>query len=70
MTAALEKPVLGADAATALIRDGCTVMIGGSGAGHSVPERMLEAIGRRFRDSGHPRELTLVHAFEIGRAHV
>jgi propionate CoA-transferase len=66
MPAVLEKPVLSADDAAALIRDGCTVMIGGSGAGHSIPERMLEAIGRRFRDSGHPRGITLVHAFGIG----
>lgn len=66
MSGALEKPVLNADEAAALVGDGRTVMIGGSGAGHSIPERMLEAIGRRFRDSGHPRGLTLVHAFGIG----
>ncbi len=62
----LEKPVVTADQAAALIQDGCTVAIGGSGAGHSIPERMLEAIGRRFRASGGPRGLTLVHPFGVG----
>ncbi len=66
MPAVLDKPVLDADAAAALIRDGSTVAIGGSGAGHSIPERMLEAIGRRFRASGGPRGLTLIHPFGVG----
>jgi len=66
MASALTKPVVTADEAAALIRDGVTVAIGGSGAGHSIPERMLEAIGRRFRASGGPRGLTLVHAFGVG----
>jgi len=66
MPSALEKPVVTADEAATLISDGNTVAIGGSGAGHSIPERMLEAIGRRFRSSGRPRGLTLVHAFGVG----
>src|ERR1051326_1900922 len=66
MSPVLERPVVTADEAASLIADGTTVAIGGSGAGHSIPERMLEAIGRRFRDSGKPRGLTLVHAFGIG----
>lgn len=61
-----EKPVITADDGATLIRDGQTVAIGGSGAGHSIPERMLEGIGRRFRASGGPRGLTLVHAFGVG----
>lgn len=66
MPTSLEKPVVTADEAAKLIAGGSTVAIGGSGAGHSIPERMLEAIGRRFRGSGEPRGLTLVHAFGIG----
>lgn len=66
MGSALQKPVLSADDAAALIADGKTVAIGGSGAGHSIPERMLEAIGRRFRDCSRPRGLTLLHAFGVG----
>jgi propionate CoA-transferase len=63
---ALEKPVLRADEAAALVEDGKTVAIGGSGAGHSIPERLLEALGRRFRASGRPRGITLVHPFGVG----
>lgn len=66
MSSALDKTILTAGEAAALIADGVTVAIGGSGAGHSIPERMLEAIGRRFRDSGRPRGLTLIHAFGVG----
>lgn len=66
MVKVLEKPVITSDDGAAMIRDGQTVAIGGSGAGHSIPERMLEAIGRRFRASGTPRGLTLVHPFGVG----
>ena len=62
----LAKPILTPDQAALLIGDGVTVAIGGSGAGHSIPERMLEAIGRRHRASGAPRELTLIHPFGVG----
>jgi acyl CoA:acetate/3-ketoacid CoA transferase len=60
------KPILTPDQAALLIRNGVTVAIGGSGASHSIPERMLEAIGRRHRASGAPRELTLIHPFGVG----
>jgi len=62
----MAKPILTPDQAALLIRDGVTVAIGGSGAGHSIPERMLEAIGRRHRANGEPRELTLIHPFGVG----
>ena len=62
----LEKPVVSAADAVARIADGQTVAIGGSGAGHAVPDKLLEALGRRFRDSGHPRDITLVHPFGVG----
>ena len=45
MTVTMAKPILTPDEAALLIRDGVTVAIGGSGAGHSIPERMIEAIG-------------------------
>ncbi|MCX6636620.1 MAG: hypothetical protein NT090_16285 [Acidobacteria bacterium] len=66
MRSPLEKPILTAYQAAALIRDGQTVAIGGSGAGHAIPERMLEALGRRFRASGAPRGLQLIHPFGVG----
>lgn len=62
----LEKPVVSAREAAALIRDGQSVAIGGSGAGHAIPEAMLEALGERFRATGSPRGLTLIHPFGVG----
>ena len=56
------------DAATALtkVRSKQTVAIGGAGAGHAVPDRLLEALGQRFRETGQPRALTTVHPCGIG----
>ena len=62
----LERPVVSADEAVARIADGATVAVGGSGSGHAIPDALLAALGRRFRQSGHPREITLVHAFGVG----
>lgn len=60
------KPVVSPAEAAALVRSGQTVAIGGSGAGHAIPERMLEALGRRFRETGRPRDLQIIHPFGVG----
>ncbi|PZW48108.1 propionate CoA-transferase [Humitalea rosea] len=52
--------------AAALLRDGDTLLIGGSGGGHAVPEALLAAVGARFRTSGAPRGLTAVHPVGLG----
>ena len=57
---------MSADQAVAHIGDGQTIVIGGSGAGHSIAEKLLEALGRRFRQTGSPTALTLVHPFGVG----
>jgi propionate CoA-transferase len=62
----LEKPIVSAEEAVARMADGTTVAIGGSGAGHAVPDKLLAALGQRFRDSSRPRGLTLVHPFGVG----
>ena len=66
MTTGLEKSFLSADEAAARIGDGRTMAIGGSGSGHCIPDILLEALGRRFKATGHPNRLTLVHAFGVG----
>ncbi|MBI4875876.1 MAG: hypothetical protein HY822_14665 [Acidobacteria bacterium] len=66
MPSPFEKPILTAGQAAAWIRSGQTVAIGGSGAGHAIPERMLEALGRRFRSAGEPRGLQVIHPFGVG----
>ncbi len=60
------KPVVTADEAVARIPDGSSVAIGGSGAGHAVPDILLRALGERFRDTRKPTGLTLIHPFGVG----
>ena len=48
------------------IPDEAVVAIGGAGAGHAVPDKILKALGDRFRQTGHPRSLTTVHPCGIG----
>lgn len=52
--------------AVRLIRDRATVMVGGSGAGHAVPQRFIDALARVYREEGHPRDLTTVRVVGIG----
>ncbi|MCP5112497.1 MAG: hypothetical protein GY953_16855, partial [bacterium] len=59
-------PTISAEQAVTHVKDGTTVAIGGSGAGHAIPDKLLEALGHRFRTTGAPRGLTLVHPFGVG----
>ncbi|GMQ85752.1 MAG: acyl CoA:acetate/3-ketoacid CoA transferase [Acidimicrobiia bacterium] len=52
--------------AVGLIRDGTTVIVGGSGAGHAVPQRFIDALAEVYRRNGHPRDLTTVRVVGIG----
>jgi len=58
--------VVSADEAVAQIADGATIAITGSGGGILEAEAVLAAIERRFLKTGHPCDLTLVHALGIG----
>lgn len=58
--------VIKAEEAARLIDSGDTLLIGGSGAGHSVPDYLIEAIGKRFLDEAAPRGLTTVHPVGLG----
>lgn len=55
------------DEAAASIRDGDTIALTGSGP-ILVPDAVLAAIQQRFLATGHPRNLTVVHALGIGDA--
>lgn len=66
MNSTLNSRWVSADAAVARIKDGATLALAASGGGLQEPDALLEALARRYRDTGHPRDLTLVHALGIG----
>ena len=58
--------IISADQAANLVRDGATVAIGGAGAGHAVPDRLMQGLGERHAGTGTPRGLTIIHPCGIG----
>ena len=60
------KPIQTAAQAVRLIRDRASVAVGGSGAGHAIPDVLLRELGERHRQSGSPVSLTLIHPFGVG----
>ncbi len=58
--------LMSAEAAAAMIRDGATIAVSGNGAGMVSAEAVFESIERRFLETGHPRNLTLVHSLGLG----
>lgn len=57
--------IITADEAAALVHDHESIIVGGNG-GMGVPEAILEALGRRFRETGAPQGLDLVHVTGTG----
>src|ERR1700720_2059478 len=58
--------VINAEQVAKLVESGDTLLIGGSGAGHSVPDTLIAAIGARYVAEGAPRNLTTVHPVGLG----
>ena len=52
--------------AVSYIHDKDTLMIGGSGGGHAVPEALIVALEERYLRDGSPRQITLFHPVGIG----
>ena len=57
---------LDAAEAAQLVNDSDTVAISGNGAGMISAEAILAALEQRFLETGHPRDLTLVHSLGLG----
>jgi propionate CoA-transferase len=55
-----------ADEAVKLIHSGDTLLVGGSGGGHAVPEALMAALERRYLAEGEPRGLTALHPVGLG----
>ena len=60
----MTKLISAADAAQ-LVRDGDVVTVSSS-SGLNCPDKVLAAIGERFAQEGHPRELTMLHPIAAG----
>lgn len=61
------RPVVGTvEDAVALLQDGEAVWVGGSGAGHGVPQAFIDTLAAHFEQTGHPRDLTTVRVVGIG----
>lgn len=58
--------VVAVDEAVGLVRDGAAVWIGGSGAGHAVPQRFIAALATAYTRDGHPKGLTTIRVVGIG----
>lgn len=58
--------IVSVDEAVGLVEDGDTVLVGGSGGGHAVPEALIIALANRFEATRSPRQLTLLHPVGIG----
>lgn len=49
-----------------LVQSNDTLLIGGSGGGHAVPDRLMQALGDRYRETRQPAGLTAVHPVGLG----
>ncbi|HEU4318989.1 MAG TPA: CoA-transferase [Acidimicrobiia bacterium] len=58
--------LIGAADAVGLVGDGTTLIIGGSGGGHAVPQLFIDSLAARFSQTGGPRDLTTVRVVGIG----
>jgi propionate CoA-transferase len=52
--------------AVSYIHDNDTLLIGGSGGGHAVPEALIVALEQRYHTDGGPQGITLLHPVGLG----
>ncbi|HJO68729.1 MAG TPA: CoA-transferase, partial [Rhodospirillales bacterium] len=62
----MASKIVTAEAAVGTVADGATVAVIGGGGGLVEPSALLAALEARFFGTGHPRDLTVVHALGIG----
>lgn len=62
----MQTKVMTPEAIAAGIEDGATVAVTGSGGGMLEADTIYAAMETRFLATGHPRDLTLIHALGIG----
>lgn len=62
----MNPKVISAEAAVSFIKSEQTLCIGGGGAGHAVPDKLMEALGKRFAKTALPKKITVLHPCGIG----
>ncbi len=62
----MNPKVISAEAAVSFVKNGDTLCIGGGGAGHAVPDKLMEALGQRFIKTAFPKKITILHPCGIG----
>ena len=58
--------IITAREAAGFIKDGDTVAIGGAGAGHAVPDRLMQGLGEHYVETDSPKKITVLHPCGIG----
>lgn len=58
--------ILEAGEAVRAVTSGATVVIGGSGGGHAVPEALIRALETNYLETAEPAGITVVHPVGIG----
>lgn len=58
--------IIRAEEAAALVGNGATIVVGGSGSGHAVPDALMAAVEARFLSEGKPEGITSVHPVGLG----
>lgn len=58
--------VVTAETAAGVVRSGDTLLIGGSGGGHAVPEALIQALEARYLATREPRGLRSLHPVGLG----
>lgn len=58
--------VVSFEKAVSYIQDHDTVLIGGSGGGHAIPEGLIVALEKRFLNEKSPTNITLLHPVGVG----
>lgn len=62
----MKKKIMSSRDTSLLIKDKDTILVVGSGGGVMEPDYVLEAIEKRFLETGKPSDLTVVHISGIG----
>ena len=62
----MNPKIVRAHEAAKLVTSNSTLCIGGGGAGHAVPDTLLEALGKRYQQTQEPTGMTVIHPCGIG----